>query len=119
MRVVANHLREISLIRLPLQKKYRSYMEIVALILEAVKIGDSGLYSIMKRTNINYPQLRKYLKPLSMLGLVEVSVKGGKVFYRASEKGLIFLKYYNVLRDMLFNADFETHNMRYCLQKMK
>ena len=94
-------------------------MEIVALILESAKFGDSGLYSIMKRTNINYPQLRKYLKPLSMLGLVEVSVKGGKVFYRASEKGLVFLKHYNVLRDILFNADFEMHNMRYCLQKTK
>ncbi len=116
---MANYLREISLIRLPSQKKYRSYIEIVALILEAVKFGDSGLYSIMKQTSINYSQLKKYLKPLSMSGLVEVSVKGEKVFYRASEKGLTFLKHYNVLRDMLSDADSETPNIRYCLQKMK
>jgi predicted transcriptional regulator len=117
--VMANYLKEIGLIRIPLQKKYRSYIEIVALILEAVKYGDAGLYFIMKQTNINYPQLKKYLKPLSRLGFVEPSVRDGKAFFRASEKGLAFLKQYNVLRDMLSNADFESNRLQYCLQKVK
>lgn len=112
-------MREISLIRFHTQKKYRSYLEIIALILEAVKFGDSSLYFIMKQTNVNYPQLRKYLKTLNKLGFVEANVKGEKVFYRAREKGLAFLKQYNVLRDMLSDAGFETGDIRYCLQKAK
>jgi predicted transcriptional regulator len=116
---MVNYLRGIDLISVPFQKKYRSYIEIVVLILEAVKFGDASLYSVMKQTSINYPQLKKYLNPLSMLDLVEVNVKGGKVYYRATEKGLAFLKQYSILREMLSEADFETNNIQCYLQKIK
>jgi predicted transcriptional regulator len=106
---MVNYLREVMLIRFPLQKKYRSYIEIIALILEAVKFGDAGLYAIMKQTNISYPQLKKYLKPLNMLGFVNASIKDGKVFYKASDKGLAFLRQYNLLRDILSTANFENN----------
>jgi len=101
---MANYTMGLSSSWLPLQKKYRSRIEIIALILEAVKYTGAARYSLMKHTSINYAQLKKYLKPLTKIGFIEMCRKEDKVLYMASEKGLAFLRQYNVLRDMLLSA---------------
>jgi predicted transcriptional regulator len=102
--MMTNHIRDFDLICLPLQKKYRSQMEIIALILEAAGGSGAALYSLMKRTGINYAQLKKYLPSLTKVGFIETEFRDGKVSFRVSEKGIAFLRQYNILRDMLLSA---------------
>jgi predicted transcriptional regulator len=94
----------------PLNKKYRSHIDIMALILEALRNNGIPRYSIMKQTGINYAQLKKYLESLSKTGFIEISMKAGKVVYRASQKGLAVLTQYNILQDMLLGAPFEANS---------
>jgi len=58
----------------------------------------------MRYTSNNYTQLKKYLDLLAKIGFIEVNIGQGKVLYRASEKGLAFLRQYNILRDMLIGV---------------
>lgn len=97
-------LPRLNLMCVPLRKKYRSNIEIIALILEAVKDNGAARYSLMKQTGNNYSQLKKYLELLAKIGFIEVHIREGKVFYKASELGLEFLKQYNVLMDMIASA---------------
>jgi len=86
---------------LPLQKKYRSHFEIVALMVEAVKDNSEARFFIMKHANINCAQLKKFMKALIEMGFIEIRAKEGRMFYRATEKGLAFLRQYYVLLGML------------------
>jgi predicted transcriptional regulator len=86
---------------LPLQKKYRSNFEIIALVLEAAKSDGATRFSIMQNAGINCMQLNKYLKPLTEIGFVRKEADGVRVMYRASEEGLEFLRQYYVLLGML------------------
>jgi predicted transcriptional regulator len=96
--------KKYSLNVLPLQKKYRSHFEIIALILEAVK-GDGGAsFSIMKHASINCAQLKKFLNSLITMGFVEIEMKRGKAMYRATDRGLGFLRQYYVLLGILMNT---------------
>jgi len=88
----------------PLHKKYRSHFEIVALILDAAKNEFAGRYSLMKQAGLNYTQLKKYLEPLSEIGLISKHINEGKIVYRASEKGLAILRQYCLLLEMLMEA---------------
>jgi len=101
---VANYAKEFNLLYQPLHKKYRSYIEIIGLMLEAIKYNGATRYSLMKHTSINYVQLEKYIESLTEIGFVEVDIGEGQVLYRASEKGLAFLRQYNVLREILLSA---------------
>lgn len=101
---MANSTREASTIYLSLDKKYRSHLEIVGLILDVIKYNDVARYYLMKYTGINYSQLKKYLDLLGKIGFIDLSIKDGKILYKASGKGLAFLRQYNVLRDMLLSA---------------
>ncbi|MEM3696357.1 MAG: winged helix-turn-helix domain-containing protein [Candidatus Bathyarchaeia archaeon] len=101
---MANYNKEFDLICLPLQKKYRSQMEIIALILEAAGNNGAALYSLMKRTGINYAQLKKYLPSLTKIGFLDAEVREGKILFRVSERGFAFLRQFNILRDMLLSA---------------
>ncbi|NWG11600.1 hypothetical protein HXY33_07665 [Candidatus Bathyarchaeota archaeon] len=101
---MANYTREFSLISLSLDNKYRSHIEIIALILEALKCGDAGRYSLMKHTSVNYSQLKKYLKLLGKIGFIETNIKEGSVLYKTSELGIAYLRQYSILRDMLLGA---------------
>jgi predicted transcriptional regulator len=105
---MANYVKEFNLICLSLNKKYRSHIEIIALILEALRYGDAGRYLLMKNTSVNYSQLKKYLKLLSKIGFIETIIREGNVLYRANELGLAYLRQYNVLRDMLIGACSQT-----------
>jgi predicted transcriptional regulator len=88
----------------PLHKKYRSHFEIVALILDAAKNEFAGRYSLMKQAGLNYTQLKKYLEPLSEIGLISKHINEGKIVYRDSEKGLAILRQYCLLLEMLMEA---------------
>jgi predicted transcriptional regulator len=92
----------------PLGKKYRSHFEIIALMVEAVKDGGQPRFSIMKRASINCGQLKRFLGSLVEMGFIEEDVKDGKAVYRASERGLDFLRQYYVLLTMLLAADNRT-----------
>ncbi len=101
---MANYEEQLSLICFRLNKKYRSEIEIIALILEAARHTGTGRYYLMKQTGINFSQLKKYLETLVKLGFVEADIKERKVYYRASQEGLAFLGQYNILRDMLMGV---------------
>ena len=90
--------------QLTLSKKYRSHFEIIAEILDAIKYGSGDKYSLMKRTGINYAQLKKYLASIAKIGFVEVRVRGQQILYCETERGLEFLKQYYVLLGMLINT---------------
>jgi predicted transcriptional regulator len=98
---MANYPRELNSLCISLNSKYRSHIEIVALILDALRFNESGRYSLMKNTSVNYSQLKKYLKFLSKVGFIETSIRGSSVFYRTSDSGIAYLRQYCILRDML------------------
>jgi len=58
----------------------------------------------MRQAGINCAQLNKYLKPLNEMGFLEMEMKNGRIMYRASEKGIEFLKQYYVLCGMLLTT---------------
>jgi len=76
----------------------------MALMLEAVNGNGASRFSIMKHAKINCMQLKRYLGSLTEMGFIEIYVKGGRGFYRASEKGLGFLRQYYVLLGMLLSS---------------
>jgi predicted transcriptional regulator len=88
----------------PLHKKYRSHFEIIGLVLEAVKAESATPFSIMKHANVNFMQLKKYLKSLTEMGFLEVEIRKSTIFYRASKEGLEFLRQYYALVEMLLTA---------------
>jgi predicted transcriptional regulator len=92
----------------PLQRKYRSHFEIIALMLEAVKESSQARFSIMKHASINCAQLKKFINTLIETGFMAIDVREGKVRYRATEKGLAFLNQYYVLLGMLLTPQADT-----------
>lgn len=70
-------------------------------MLEAAKDNSASRYSIMKQTGSNYADLKKYLRSLTEVGLIEKNMNADQVLYRASEKGLEFLRQYYVLLRIL------------------
>lgn len=89
------------LLDLPFGKKYRGHFEIIALILEAAKYNGATRFAIMKQAGINCNQIKKYLQTLTKIGFIEIDVKEGGYLYRASRKGLDFLRQFYVLLEML------------------
>ncbi|MGB9676316.1 MAG: winged helix-turn-helix domain-containing protein [Candidatus Bathyarchaeales archaeon] len=82
-------------------KKYRDGFEIVASILEVAKDGYTTKFSIAKYAKANYAQLNKYLQFLVKMCFIEAHVVDGRVFYKTSVKGIIFLKHYSALLDLI------------------
>lgn len=89
----------------PLGKKYRSHFEIIALMVEAVKDAGQARFSIMKHASINCGQLNRFLSSLVEMGFIQEDLKEGKIVYRASDRGLNFLRQYYVLLSMLLAAE--------------
>jgi predicted transcriptional regulator len=89
---------------LPFSKKYRSHFEIIASILDAAKFNDGDRYFLMKRTSVNYAQLKKYLDTLTKIGFIEVRMRDQQILYCATNKGLEFLNQYYVLIGMLVST---------------
>ena len=92
----------------PLGKKYRSHFEIIALMVEAVKDYGQGKFSIMKQASINCSQADKFLDSLTEMGFVERYMMTGRPMYRASERGLAFLRQYYTLLSMFLISENET-----------
>lgn len=85
-------------------KKYRTKFEIMASILEAIKENGATRFSIMKHASTNFVKIKKYLESLDAMGFVETDVREDQVLYRASEKGLGFLRQYYALLEILLNT---------------
>jgi predicted transcriptional regulator len=90
---------------IPLQKKYRNHLEIIASMLEAVKGRGARRFSIMRRTSVNSAQLKKFLGSLTELGLVEIDTEGERAVYKATDRGIEFLKHYNILQRIMWNGN--------------
>jgi predicted transcriptional regulator len=90
-----------------MQKRYRNTFEILAMMIEAVKENQGNgafRFSIMRNTSINSAQLKRYLNSLSEMGFVEVDNVGNRMVYRATDRGLDFLKQYNILQRIMLGA---------------
>jgi predicted transcriptional regulator len=92
----------------PFGKKYRSHFEIVALIVEAIKDCGQAKFSIIKHANINCGQADKFLSSLSQMGFIDQYAISGRPMYRASERGLAFLRQYYTLLSMFLVSGNDT-----------
>jgi predicted transcriptional regulator len=90
--------------QLPASKKYRSHFEIMASILDVARSNSGDRYFLMKRSSVNYAQLKKYLGFLTRIRFIEVEMRERRIRYCATEKGLAFLKQYHILLGMLADA---------------
>ncbi len=102
---MASYILEQNLGSLPLQKKYRSHLDIMALILDTAKDRSKSRFSISRQANINYIQLKKFLNSLLQMRFIEMDVRNGVVMYRTGERGRIFLRQYCVLLGMIASAN--------------
>lgn len=114
---MVNYGEQLNLICFRLNKKYRSEIEIIALILEAARHAGTGRYFLMKQTSINFAQLKKYLETLIRLGFIEAGIRERKMFYRASQEGVAFLNQYGILRDMLAGSYCKTRQANFVYEK--
>lgn len=73
--------------------KKRGRLKIMAEILEIAE--EKALKTqIMYRAGLSYTQVNNYLRSMLSTALLERFVQNGKRFYRATEKGLYFLRRY-------------------------
>ena len=86
------------------RKKNRSHFEIIASMLEVVKDKCTSKYSLMKHTGTNFVELKKYLESLTEMGFIEADIKNGQVLYRASDRGIDFLRHYYSLLGMMVST---------------
>jgi predicted transcriptional regulator len=75
----------------------RGKLEIMA---DVVYLSTSGIKKthIMYKANLSYEQINRYLRELLKLQFIENAIDDGAVIYRATEKGRLFLHYYNMMR---------------------
>jgi predicted transcriptional regulator len=78
--------------------KYRSRIEIIAMILDSAN-GGATWTKIMYRAFVSYQQLKEYLLILIENELIE-SIMGTKTF-RTTKKGIIFLKMHDEIGELL------------------
>jgi predicted transcriptional regulator len=80
----------------------------MALIVEVAKGRDTSQSSIMRYANLNYKQLKKYLACLTDMEFIAANANNQQIAYKATEKGLNYLRQYYVLLGMLMNAYAQT-----------
>jgi len=90
-----------------IHRKYRDFFEIVASILELAKNTCVSRFFLVKNIGTNSRHIKKYLDILVQRGLLGIHYKDGRVLYKTNERGLIFLRHYSVLKEILLgiNAD--------------
>jgi len=76
-------------------------MEIMATILSLCRNGPIQKTPIMYRCNLSFKQLQKYLNFLIRAGFLGVKNTNGKEFYHITEKGQIFLKEFQNVKNLL------------------
>src|SRR6266508_354923 len=74
----------------------RGKLEIIA---DVVDLCTSGIKKshIMYKGNLSFEQINRYLRQLLKMGFVEQAIDDGVIIYRATEKGRVFLHYYNLM----------------------
>jgi predicted transcriptional regulator len=82
--------------------KYRSRIEIVAMILEAAN-GGATKTKIMYRAFLSYAQLKEYLSVLIANDLMDY-LESPQI-YKTTEKGLNFLKMNNEIAELLQTSE--------------
>lgn len=82
--------------------KYRSRTEIVATILETVRIGTTKT-KIMYKAYLSYTQMKEYLQYLQESNLMEY--ESGSQTYRITDKGLQFLRAYGEISLLVSKDD--------------
>ena len=82
------------------KQKRRPHSEIVATILEAAKDGELKT-RIMYSANLCFAQLDRYLSLLLQMKLLKVRTRGKREFYKATSKGLKYLKNYKEIVSLL------------------
>ena len=83
----------------------RGKLEIMA---DVVYLSTSSIKKthIMYKANLSYDQINRYLRELLKLGFIEAAIDDGTVIYRATEKGRLFLNYYNMMKKTM-NTEYE------------
>jgi predicted transcriptional regulator len=81
--------------------KYRSRTEIVGNILEAANVGATKT-KIMYKAFLSYGQLKEYLSVLIENNLIEY--RDGTHKFKATEKGLNYLKMHNEIGELLLTT---------------
>lgn len=76
-------------------------------MVEAVRDVGQPKFSIMQHASINCGQADKFLSSLTSMGFIEQSIMSGRPMYRASERGLAFLRQYYVLLSMFLVSEDE------------
>lgn len=86
----------------PFRKRKRSKLEISAEIIEYLQSDFLDLNEIAFYTELNYKTAKKYIEFLLMNELIDSIVIKGKIYYKASSKGIQFIKYFKEI-NKLFN----------------
>jgi len=82
----------------------RGKVEIMADVVDLCKSGIKKTH-IMYKGNLSYEQINRYLLELLKKGFIRQDVDEGAVVYRATEKGRLFIHYYNLMTDTLLVDD--------------
>jgi len=69
-----------------------------------MKNNGTTIYPLMRHIGSNFVELKKYLESLTEMDFIETDVKDGRVIYKASEKGLDFLRQYYVLLEKMLST---------------
>lgn len=94
---------------LRISQKRRDKLYIIAQILELTRDGILKT-QIMYRANLSFTQVNEHLNFMLRINLLERFTEDGKEFYRATEKGLIFLQRYREINELLKADDFNDKN---------
>lgn len=91
--------------------KRRDKLYIIAEILEIAKDGVLKT-QIMYRANLSFTQLNDYLKFMLQNELLEKITSNDKEIYKATEKGLSFLRRYQEIMDLLKGEENYKNNVK-------
>jgi predicted transcriptional regulator len=81
--------------------KYRCKADIIAEILETASAGEVPKSRIYYKSFLTYHRLRGYMTLLLENGLMEYLDHRNKRLYKATEKGIVFLRAYNGIRELI------------------
>ncbi|RLE79752.1 MAG: hypothetical protein DRJ52_07780 [Thermoprotei archaeon] len=91
--------------------KKRSAYDIYADVLKVVKaLGYASITKISYGAELPVDRAKKAVNVLLRAGLLEKRVKGGRVFYTVTGRGLEYLEIYFKLKEYLKNVEKSTSN---------
>ncbi|NIO37190.1 hypothetical protein GTO27_05740 [Candidatus Bathyarchaeota archaeon] len=78
----------------------RTRVEIIATIISLAEKGESHA-GIAEKANLNSKQMKRYLKELIRLGLLEIEDESNARHYVSTKRGTQYLRRYRKLREIL------------------